>query len=79
MGWMSRKNRLLLRYINIHITDFTVWDWGAIRIWKDDKGNKFVDIEWADGVSAFYLDKVLKLIEEKGPVTKAEIVDNCLC
>lgn len=78
MGWMSRKNRLLLRYINIHITDFTVWDWGAIRIWKDDKGNKFVDIEWADGVSAFYLDKVLKLIEEKGPVTKAEIVDNCL-
>lgn len=77
MGWMSRENRLLLKYINTHITDYTEWDWGAINIWTDSNGNKFVDIEWDDSVSAYYLDKVLKLIEEKGPVTKAEIVDNC--
>lgn len=78
MGQMSRENRLLLKYINTHISDFTVWDWGATNIWTDSNGNKFVDIEWGDSVSAYYLDKVLKLIEEKGPVTKAEIVDNCL-
>lgn len=78
MGWMFRKHRLLLKYITKHISNLAEEDWGATNIWTDSNGNELVDIEWADGISAFHLDKVLKLIEEKGPVTKAELVDNCL-
>lgn len=67
-----------LKYITNHITDLSEYDCGALQIWKDNKGNKLVDIEWCDGVSAFYLDKVLNLIKEKGSVTKSELVEYCL-
>lgn len=72
------KKGNVLKYITRHITDLTEWDCGALQIWKDTKGNKLVDIEWCDGVSAFNLDKVLNLIKEKGNVTKSELVDVCL-
>lgn len=68
----------VLEYITKHITDLTKWDCGALQIWEDSNGNKLVDLEWCDGVSAFYLDKVLNLIKEKGNVTKKELVDECL-
>lgn len=45
---------------------------------REEKGVDVVDIEWADGVSAFDLVKVLNLIKEKGNVTKSELVDECL-
>lgn len=66
-----------LCYITRHIADLTEGDCGAFHVWEDTKGNKLVDIEWCDGVSAFYLDKVLNLIKEKGDVTKTELVDAC--
>lgn len=65
-------------FINSHIKDLTEWDCGALQIWNDSNGNTLVDIEWADGVSAFDLQKVLNLICEKGSVTKSELVDECL-
>ncbi len=65
-------------FINSHITDLTELDLGAIEVWKGSKGDELVDIEWADGVSAFNLQKVLNLICEKGSVTKSELVDECL-
>ena len=68
----------ILKYITKHIIDLTEWDCGALQIWKDTKGNKLVDIEWCDGVSAFDLHKVLNLIKEKGNVTKSELCDECL-
>lgn len=68
----------ILEHISKHIADLTEQDCGALHIWKDTKGNVLVDIEWCDGVSAFHLDKVLRLIKEKGNVTKSEIVDICL-
>lgn len=68
----------LLKYITKHIIDLTEWDCGALEIWNDGQGNKVVDIEWTDGVSAFNLQKVLKLIDAKGNVTKHELVDECL-
>lgn len=68
----------ILKYITKHITDLTEWDCGATYIWKDSNGNKLVDIEWCDGVSAFNFEKVMKLIENKGNVTKSELVENCL-
>lgn len=68
----------ILKYITKHITDLTEWDCGATHIWKDSNGNKLVDIEWCDGVSAFNFEKVMKLIENKGNVTKSELVENCL-
>lgn len=76
---MTRKHRLILKHITQHISDLTEEDLGAINVWTDNNGNELVNIEWSDGVSSFYLDKVLKLIEEKGNVTKADLVDNCLC
>ncbi len=68
----------VLKYITSHITNLNEYDCGALQIWKDSKGNKLVDIEWSDGVSAFDLDKVLNLIKEKGNVTKSELVEYCL-
>lgn len=65
-------------YINSRITDLYENDCGAFNIWKDSEGSDLVDIEWADGVSAFNLKKVLGLIERKGKVTKSELVDECL-
>ena len=73
---MTKKK--LLKYITKHITDLTEWDCGALEIWNDAESNKLVDIEWADGVAAFNLQKVLNLIDEKGNVTKSELVDKCL-
>lgn len=68
-----------LRYITKHIIGLTKCDCGALHIWKETAtGKMLVDIEWNDGVSAFYLDKVLNLIKEKGNVTKSELVDICL-
>ena len=55
----------ILKYITKHITDLTEWDCGALQIWEDSKGNKLVDIEWCDGVSAFDFQKVMKLIESE--------------
>ena len=71
-----KKN--ILKYITKHITDLNKHDCGALQIWTDSKGNKLVDIEWSDGVSAFNLDKVLNLVKEKGNVTKSELVEYCL-
>lgn len=68
----------ILKYITKHITDLTEWECGALQIWKDSEGNKLVDIEWADGVSAFNFSKVINLIKEKGNVTKSELVEYCL-
>lgn len=71
-------NEEILNYITEHITDLKEHDCGALQVWKDSKGNKLVDIEWCDGVSAFDLGKVMSLIKEKGNVTKSELVDMCL-
>lgn len=69
----------LFRFINEHIKDLYEGDCGAIFVWKSESEDKLrVDIEWADGVSAFNLFKVLELINNKGTVTKKEIVDYCL-
>lgn len=68
----------VLTYITKHITNLSKWDCGALQIWTDSEGNKLVDLEWCDGVSAFNFDKVLNLIKEKGNVTKQELVDVCL-
>lgn len=65
-------------YINSRITDLHENDCGAFNIWEDSEGEDLVDIEWADGVSAFNLKKVLDLIKRKGKVTKSELVDECL-
>lgn len=75
---MKDEEEKICLSINSHIKDLTEWDLGAIQIWKDSNGNTVVDIEWADGVSAFYLQKVLNLIGEKGDVTKSELADKCL-
>jgi hypothetical protein len=64
----------LLPFINNHIEDLTEWDTGALQVREEN----VVDIEWADGVSAFDLEKVLNLIKEKGNITKSELVDECL-
>ena len=71
-----KKN--ILKYITKHIIDLNKHDCGAFHIWKDNEGNKLVDIEWCDGVSAFNLDKVLNLVKKKGNVTKSELVEYCL-
>ena len=68
----------VLSYITEHITDLKKHDCGALQVWEDSNGNKLVDIEWCDGVSAFDLTKVLNLIKERGNVTKSELVDICL-
>lgn len=69
----------LFRFINEHIKDLYEEDCGAIFVWKSEsEGHLLVDIEWADGVSAFNLLKVLELINNKGIITKKEIVDYCL-
>ena len=75
---MNKEEKDICSFISSHITDLNEWDCGALQIWKDSKGNELVDIEWADGVSAFNFSKVMKLIEEKGSVTKSEIVEYCL-
>ena len=67
----------LFRFINEHIKDLYEEDCGAVFIHEYEK-HLLVDIEWADGVSAFNLFKVLELINNKGTVTKKEIVDYCL-
>lgn len=67
----------LFRFINEHIKDLNEWDCGAIFVWKSEE-RLLIDIEWADGVSSFNLFKVLELINNKGTVTKEEIVDYCL-
>ncbi len=64
--------------INKAIVDLSSYDCGAYNIWKNDSGEVLVDIEWADGVSAFNLLKVLGLISLKGIVTKSELVEYCL-
>lgn len=74
---MSDKQKNIYSFINSHIKDLASWDIGACHLWKDNR-KKLVDIEWADGVSAFDLNKVLNLIKEKGDVTKSELVDKCL-
>jgi len=68
----------LLDYITNHITDLKNHDCGALQIWKDSNGNKLVDIEWCDGVSAFDFDKVMALLKEKTYVAKKELVEYCL-
>lgn len=75
---MTSEEQNICSFITRCITDLTEWDCGALQIWKDSKGNKLVDIEWADGVSAFNLQNVLNLISEKGRVTKSELVEECL-
>lgn len=66
---------VLFRFINEHIKDLYEEDWGFV--WKSEE-HLLVDIEWADGVSSFNLLKVLELINNKGMITKKEIVDYCL-
>lgn len=78
MKMKKKMKKKILKYITSHIIDLTQWECGALQIWKDSKGNKLVDIEWADGVSAFTFSKVMKLIKEKGSVTKSEIIEYCL-
>lgn len=68
----------ICHFINNSITDLHKHDCGAFNIWEASKGEVLVDIEWADGVSAFNLKKVLNLIKRKGKVTKSELVDECL-
>jgi hypothetical protein len=68
---------VLFRFINEHIKDLYEEDCGAILI-RESKGHLLVDIEWADGVSSFNLFKVLELINNKGMISKKEIVDYCL-
>lgn len=74
---MAENEDALFRFINEHIKDLYEDDGGAFFIWESE-GHLLVDIEWADGVSAFNLLKVLELINNKGIVTKKEIVDYCL-
>lgn len=76
--FLKDNEKKLLKYITRHIADLTEWDSGALQLWEDSTGNELVDIEWADSVSAFNLQKVLNLICEKGNVTKSELVDECL-
>jgi hypothetical protein len=73
----NMQNMNLLPFINNHIEDLTEWDTGALQV-RGENGVDVVDIEWADGVSAFDLDKVLNLIKEKGNIKKSELVDECL-
>jgi len=75
---ISFLQKELLDYITNHITDLDKNDCGALQIWKDDYGNKLVDIEWCNGVSVFDFDKVMALLEEKTYVTKKELVEYCL-
>lgn len=75
---ISYLQKELLDYITNHITDLDKNDCGALQIRKDDCGNKLVDIEWCDGVSAFDFDKVMALLKEKTYVTKKELIEYCL-
>lgn len=68
----------IYNHINSHIKDLHKHDCGAFNIWESSSGETLVDIEWADGVSAFNLFKVMNLIRNKGMVTKAELVEECL-
>ena len=68
----------ICHFINSSIVDLHKHDCGAFNIWEGSKGEALVDIEWADGVSAFNLKKVLNLIKRKSKVTKSELVDECL-
>jgi hypothetical protein len=75
----SRFHRkALLKEITNAITDLHKNDCGAINIWESSDGTTLVDIEWADGVSAFNLAEVLSLIRKQGKVTKHELVEYCL-
>ena len=64
-------------FINSHIKDLNEEDQLAYQV-REENGVDVVDIEWADGVSAFNLQKVLNLICERGSVTKSELIDECL-
>ena len=75
---MQQSKQIICNLITNSIKDLHAYDCGAIGIWKDSNNTELVDIEWSDGVSAFVLSKVLKLIKEKEKVTKAELVDYCL-
>lgn len=75
---ISYLQKEFLDYITNHITDLNKNDCGALQIWKDSNGNKLIDIEWCDGVSAFDFDKVMTLLKERNYVTKKELVEYCL-
>ncbi len=74
---MQQSKQIICKLITNSIKDLHKYDCGAINIWKSDD-IEFVDIEWSDGVSAFVLSKVLKLIKEKEKITKSELIDYCL-
>ena len=74
---MQQSKQIICKLITNSIKDLHDYDCGAINIWKSDD-IEFVDIEWSDGVSAFVLSKVLKLIKEKEKITKSELIDCCL-
>ena len=79
---MQQSKQIICKLITNSIKDLHDYDCGAINIWKDSDDTEFdtelVDIEWSDGVSAFVLSKVLKLIKEKEKITKSELIDYCL-
>ena len=74
---VREEARNTLKFVTSHIADLNEWDTGALQV-REENGEAVVDIEWADGVSAFNLQKTLNLICEKGNVTKSELVDGCL-
>ena len=75
---MQQSKQIICKLITNSIKDLHDYDCGAINIWKDSDDTELVDIEWSDGVSAFALSKVLKLIKEKEKITKSELIDYCL-
>ena len=75
---MQQSKQIICKLITNSIKDLHDYDCGAINIWKDSDDTELVDIEWSDGVSAFVLSKVLKLIKEKEKITKSELIDCCL-
>ena len=75
---MQQSKQVICKLITNSIKDLHDYDCGAINIWNDSDDTELVDTEWSDGVSAFVLSKVLKLIKEKEKITKSELIDYCL-